>query len=1438
MTAVWPCARLGTRTSRHWPQRRRKSARKKKSSRRNLSKSEKLPRRPKKAGKAPAPDEADKEPPAQPETTKPSEEEEAKTTAETDFCKKPSVGTWLSPSLPEKDGDDESKPQEEDGKKDAKKKDEEEEEEKPPYDSWWPPFGVQEASEVHKGAPSQTMVCHAKKVKPGQWNLLTLVVQCASAAAPEARFVTAYLNCEVAFHVQAHPALEEALAIDATAGLCIFPAATGPASAPPGGQLRAMELCTRAFCMEEVYEAQVPRGVWKCTKCSGYNPPGKRLDKLMCTCGALRPQSAPRPKDDKDDEHPGLTVVVADSFQQLVIDSDKHVFLDVYADWCGPCIEAKPHFYKLAALLRACDDISICSMDADLNEKQTTYIPESHIPVFKLFVRGDKQNPIGYKGERTLKGFLAFLKQHANVDVNDALRLLYGDYCSQHGIENLLRRFLACLLASSIPDSGETVPELPPNLMRWSQQYFIDPDRFTPSDLNATTLLASSPAEEQSEGAAIRAAAADVPSSLLPAALRPLPEGTKVRVTSNEATLERTQRLLPGGVARKEFLGKVGTVHQVEGSEITVKFPPEYFCITKADRPRGFFQRMQAELEKQGLLKLHRQALEIDGTQPTLGSAPHRKTRWAEAWDAMSDANRNRLRAFVQHIDDVLVSAQPEDPMQYLIHAMSDSHPITTSTVYPHFQSEKHPDKVMVKAPKPLGKQEANSAWSELESSLFLPDAFGVRGYQGDDSRVALLRQLISRGLPPDFLFRGRPMLHRACESGDLPLAELLFACGANLHARGGDEMSLPIEVAAWCGQSVLVRFVLANGSCYGQALHFASLAGEVEIVKLLLEYGCPPHIRWAGFSPLDLAVAACKEQVVHMLLRSPQLLQARAGAGETLSSQVLARFGLGSRSRRIHMAAKLGGPRGGSMIAELLKQGGAVRGSTSSGEWWAALENEEGRTALDVAALPVRLQLRPRCIEVWSVLLASWPLPENEAGLTALRSVLEANGDPNCAGAAGWTPLCLCAMADRGDACQLLLDFGADPFAPGPRGRTAMLWADWYQASSALAVLKADGRREKRDDREGLKRLQAATKDEASALVTPLTPEALGRAVNFASRDFRGICKASLWARMEECWEPAVAPTAPAAGSISRLWLTGEEAAESPADSNELDEVLNKAEVEGSLVDFASMSDIVAAAKLLVQTKIASGSAGDAALGAFALFVLNLLSGAARRDLNMSFSMPEDKSLWTHALLRVAGHAWRSLPAERSVVFRSVRLEGHDFSAYREHLERFAPRRPVSWTCLTYGTLDRRVATASLDDWEGAAVVFKMYCLTARRVNEYSWLAGEDCNPMLHESLVAPGTQFVSRGVFEMSDTTMRQNVPMDSQLQGDEFSIREEIEPIPLAPADAPLRRRLLVVLEEVLPPEILRSAIESSAQSSGGTASRAPPKTTAGGLRFAKH
>ncbi|CAJ1357237.1 unnamed protein product [Effrenium voratum] len=269
----------------------------------------------------------------------------------------------------------------------------------------------------------------------------------------------------------------------------------------------------------------------------------------------------------------------------------------------------------------------------------------------------------------------------------------------------------------------------------WAEQYFIDPERFFPD------------ASEE----AMQVAMKEVPSSLLPEALRPLPEGTKVRVTRDDATLERTQRMVWSCLGpdvrwpRKELLGQVGTVMYSEPSEtnaIQVQFSPELVTAMRSDLRGGWrAQRLQA-LEKQGVVFLHRQALEIEVDVAV--AATRKKSKWAEVWESLPAGDKERLHDFIVRLDFQLMNAQPAQPRQFLIDALAEGNPLTSSTVYPCFLGDR-PQKVVVKAQKPLGKQEANEAWPDLERALFLPDIFGLLGSGGDETRMTLLRQLLIR---------------------------------------------------------------------------------------------------------------------------------------------------------------------------------------------------------------------------------------------------------------------------------------------------------------------------------------------------------------------------------------------------------------------------------------------------------------------------------------------------------------------------------------------------------------------------------------------------------------------------------------------------------------------------------------------------------------------
>ena len=103
----------------------------------------------------------------------------------------------------------------------------------------------------------------------------------------------------------------------------------------PGCDIRFVRFDTNALDQDAVLTIHVPHGVWRChmPECHVRNSPS---DTSCVACSTARKLSGVAPPNDMDPEHPGLRVVVADSFERMVLNDAKHVFLDVTGDWCGP----------------------------------------------------------------------------------------------------------------------------------------------------------------------------------------------------------------------------------------------------------------------------------------------------------------------------------------------------------------------------------------------------------------------------------------------------------------------------------------------------------------------------------------------------------------------------------------------------------------------------------------------------------------------------------------------------------------------------------------------------------------------------------------------------------------------------------------------------------------------------------------------------------------------------------------------------------------------------------------------------------------------------------------------------------------------------------------------------------------------------------------------
>ncbi len=74
-----------------------------------------------------------------------------------------------------------------------------------------------------------------------------------------------------------------------------------------------------------------------------------------------------------------------DNFEQQVLNSDKPVLVDFWAEWCGPCRMVAPVLDELAGEQ---DKVQIAKLNVDQNQELAMQFNVSSIPAFVLFKDG------------------------------------------------------------------------------------------------------------------------------------------------------------------------------------------------------------------------------------------------------------------------------------------------------------------------------------------------------------------------------------------------------------------------------------------------------------------------------------------------------------------------------------------------------------------------------------------------------------------------------------------------------------------------------------------------------------------------------------------------------------------------------------------------------------------------------------------------------------------------------------------------------------------------------------------------------------------------------------------------------------------------------------------------------------------------------------------
>ncbi|KAL2161469.1 hypothetical protein VTH06DRAFT_8031 [Thermothelomyces fergusii] len=126
--------------------------------------------------------------------------------------------------------------------------------------------------------------------------------------------------------------------------------------------------------------------------------------------GKIEPSIKSEPIPEKQ-EGP-VTVVVANSYNDIVLDDSKDVLIEFYAPWCGHCKALAPKYEKLGSLYSASefkDKVVIAKIDATAND-----VPDDiqGFPTIKLYPAGDKANPVTYSGSRTVEDLIKFVAEN------------------------------------------------------------------------------------------------------------------------------------------------------------------------------------------------------------------------------------------------------------------------------------------------------------------------------------------------------------------------------------------------------------------------------------------------------------------------------------------------------------------------------------------------------------------------------------------------------------------------------------------------------------------------------------------------------------------------------------------------------------------------------------------------------------------------------------------------------------------------------------------------------------------------------------------------------------------------------------------------------------------------------------------------------------------
>lgn len=107
-----------------------------------------------------------------------------------------------------------------------------------------------------------------------------------------------------------------------------------------------------------------------------------------------------------------LTTVVGKTFDEIVLNSDKDVFIYWGASWCGHCKALAPKWEELANIFKNDDSVIIAKIDGTEND---TPVEIQGFPTIYFYPGNNKSKPVQYSGERSTEALAKYVRENAST---------------------------------------------------------------------------------------------------------------------------------------------------------------------------------------------------------------------------------------------------------------------------------------------------------------------------------------------------------------------------------------------------------------------------------------------------------------------------------------------------------------------------------------------------------------------------------------------------------------------------------------------------------------------------------------------------------------------------------------------------------------------------------------------------------------------------------------------------------------------------------------------------------------------------------------------------------------------------------------------------------------------------------------------------------------